>query len=116
MNKNKIPLSTSERNIIYMEIVTKLMEVEANNGGKKISLWELDTAEMKKFKVILNLYKDTGREFSGDIDFACIGRKLIYTLYNDRSKKTTAYLSEDKYFKSLEKKNKLVDKQTLEIK
>lgn len=103
------PLTSQERNRIYLEVVTGLMGVKVDN---KNYLWDLSDPAMKRFRVMMKLYLDYGKEFSGELDIESIGRKLIYTLYNDRSKKTVAYLSQDKYIKAKQAKEKQLERKT----
>ncbi len=106
-----IPLTPTERNRIYLEIATALMSTPIWTG-RDDTWWDSQDANMKRFRVMLKLYLDYGKEFSGDLAIVDkVGtlehhRTLIYQLYNDRNKKTTAYLSKDAYQKMKEKKVK----------
>jgi hypothetical protein len=103
---SKSPLTTDERNKIYLEIATGLMGVKMENG---CSIWEHNVPGVNRFKVMIKLYRDYGKEFSGELEIEGLDRKLIYGLHNDRSKKTTAYLSKDRYHKALKQKAKLTE-------
>jgi hypothetical protein len=99
------PLTYDERNKIYFEVVFSLMGLE---------IWELEDESIKKFKIMLKLYLDYGKEFSGELEIKSIDRKLIYNLHNDRNKKTVAYLSKDRYLKAMERRDKTINKQPVD--
>jgi hypothetical protein len=92
-----LSMDRSERNKIYMETMMQLMDME---------IWDLDDIGMKKFKIIMKLYLDKGMEFDGNINLDTISRKIIYKFFNDRRKKTYAYVSQKEYMKEREKLEK----------
>lgn len=92
-----LSMDRSERNKIYMEIMMQLMDMK---------IWDIDDIGMKKFKIIMKLYLDKGMEFDGNINLDTIGRKIIYKFFNDRIKKTYAYVSQKEYMKEKEKLDK----------
>jgi hypothetical protein len=94
-----IPLTSSEHNRIYNEVVVQLMAIKVYED-RDLTLWDCQDPDMKRFKVMFNLYRDYGKEFSGDLDMKIMKRKRVYNLYNDRRKKTTVFLSKDRYEKS----------------
>src|SRR5438874_7677884 len=98
------PLSKDERNKIYFEVMIGLMN---------LNIWDLNDESMQKFRVMMKLYLDHGMEFSGELNIDSIERKLIYNLYNDRNKKTVAYLSNDRYLKAVKAREKKLEKETL---
>lgn len=97
ISKGRQPLTYNERMGIYLEIMSSL---------SKLEIWDIDDESMKKFRIMMKLYVDYGQEFSGELDIASVGRRLIYNLYDDRNKKTVAYLSQDRYFKALKEREK----------
>jgi hypothetical protein len=90
------PMTLEERNQIYNEIVFALMGLKVYKN-KDIYIWDLDEPDMKRFKIMLKLYRDHGREFSGDFVIKAQKRKMIYNLYNNKEKKSTAYISKKEY-------------------
>jgi len=102
-----LSMDKSERNKIYIETMMQLMDME---------IWDLDDVGMKKFKIIMKLYLDKGMEFDGNINLDTISRKIIYKFFNDRRKKTYAYVSQKEYMKEREKLEKEVqDSNKLEV-
>ena len=97
ISKGQQPLTSNERVGIYLEIMSAL---------SKLEIWDLNDESMKKFRIMVKLYVDYGMEFSGELDIERVGRRLIYNLYNDRNKKTVAYLSQDRYFKAVKEREK----------
>ena len=82
------PLVRQDRVDLYIEIMLKLDELK---------LWDLSDRGIKRFKVIMNLWRDTGREFNGEVDISSEKRTIIYKFYNTRGKKTNVYISQDRY-------------------
>jgi len=99
------PLSKEERNAIYNEVAFGLINLD---------IWNIEDQGMKKFKIMMKLYLDHGKEFNGEIDLESLDRKLIYNLYNDRRKKTVAYLSKDRYLKAIKAREKQEEKKITE--
>jgi hypothetical protein len=75
-----------------------------------LEIWDIEDKNMQKFKIMMNLYRDNGIEFSGELEIYKLERKLIYSLYNDRNKKTVAYLSKDRYLKAKDRKSRIQEK------
>ena len=98
------PLSKDERNKIYFEVMLALMNLQ---------IWDLNDESMQKFRIMMKLYLDHGKEFSGELEIESIERKLIYNLYNDRRKKTVAYLSGDRYFKAIKAREKQQEREAI---
>lgn len=94
-------MTIEERNKIYNEIVFALMEMKVYKN-KDIYIWDLDEPDIKRFKIMLKLYRDHGREFSGDFIIKAQGRKMTYNLYNSRGKKSTACISKKIYKTEIE--------------
>jgi hypothetical protein len=107
-----IPLSVAERNKIYLEVATKLMDMKIWEGCEESYF---DLPELKRFKVMMKLYVDYGKEFTGELELNLPGtykdnsRKLIYRLYNDRTKKTVTYITGDQVIKARDRKIKRID-------
>jgi hypothetical protein len=89
---NNRPLTLEERNQIYNEIIFGLMSMKVYKR-ENMTVWDLDEPEMKRFKIMLKLYRDHGKEFSGEFVLKTMKRKMIYNLYNNFQKKTCAYIS-----------------------
>lgn len=98
------PMTQSERNKVYLEVVTGLMNMKVWQGRDE-SFWDLPDPNIKKYKIMLKLYLDYGKEFSGDFDIDIPGtnttQKLTYALYNDRNKNAVTYVSEPKTRKKI---------------
>ena len=94
--KEPQPMTFDERNKIYMEVMFGLMNIKVYEGSD-ISVWDLEEPDMKRFKVMFALYRDHGKEYSGEFAIQAQKRKLIYNLHNDRRKRTTAYISKKSY-------------------
>jgi ribosomal protein S10 len=77
------PLKDSERQYIYNQFITKLMEIDMLNS---------DLESIKKMKVMIKLYKDTGMEFKGELPLPH-GGKIFYELYKDHRRKTRIDIS-----------------------
>lgn len=107
-----VPLSVAERNKINLEVATQLMDMKVWQGCED-SYYDLP--DLKRFKVMMKLYVDYGKEFSGEIELNLPGthkdnvRKLIYRLWNDRNKKTVAYITGDQLMKARERKIQRID-------
>lgn len=92
-NNNTYEYMTFEdRNQIYNEIVFALTEMKVYKK-KNITIWELDEPDLKRFKIMLKLYRDYGKEFNGEFVINAQKRKMIYNLYNTKNKTTNAYIS-----------------------
>ncbi len=110
-----IPLTTAERNKIYLEVATKLMDMKIYQGCEESYF---DLPELKRFKVMMKLYVDYGKEFTGEVELNLRGthqdnsRKLIYRLYNDRNKKTVTFITGDQVIKSRERKIQRLSEET----
>lgn len=99
---NNRPLTQQERNNIYNEIILSLSCMKVYKF-EELTVWEIDDEpDMKKFKIMLKLFRDYGKEFTGQFIIKKMKRKLIYNLYNNFSKKTTAYISKCKYSDKIE--------------
>ena len=88
MPRDLTPLTRQDRVDLYIEIMLKLEELK---------LWNSTDRGIKRFKVIMNIWRDTGREFNGEVDISSEKRTIIYKLYNTRGKKTNVYISHDRY-------------------
>ena len=86
------PLTLSERNQIYNEIMFGLMNMKVYKH-ETITIWELEEPNMKRFKIMLKLFRDHGKEFKGEFVVETIKKKMCYNLCNNFQKKTTAYIS-----------------------
>ena len=93
---NQKLLTSSERNTIYNDVATQLMGMKIYEGND-LCVWDLTDPDMKRFKIMMNLYRDTGKEFVGDIEIKAMGRKLVYKLYNDKKQKTTVCISKHSF-------------------
>lgn len=76
----------NHRNTVYNDIAFRLMEV---------GIWDIPDEGIKKFKIMIGLYRDHAREFSGSIYMPTQERYLNYRLYNDKSKRSVAFISID---------------------
>lgn len=74
-----------DRDNIYNQFITKLISMD---------LLDSDIESIKKLKVIMKIYKDTGREFKGELDLPHNG-KIIYELYNDHRRQTHIDISKN---------------------
>jgi hypothetical protein len=89
------PLTIQERTNLYLEIMFKLEEIK---------IWNSGDPGMQRFRIMMKLWKDHGKEFEGDVNLETEGRKLIYKLYNDKNKRTVAYISRNAYIDEQKKK------------
>ena len=99
-HSNNRPLTLEERNQIYNEIIFGLMGMKVYKY-EQITVWDLEDPELKRFKIMLKLFRDHGKEFSGEFTIQTMKRKMIYNLHNNYAKKTTAYISK---YKPIERK------------
>ena len=72
---------------VYNEIVFGLINV---------GIYDIPDEGIRKFKIIMNLYRDHGREFDGEVYLASQDRTLIYRLYNTTKKRSVAYIKGQK--------------------
>lgn len=89
-------MNKSDRNTIYIETMLQLVEME---------LWNIDDVGMKRFKIIMKLYLDKGMEFQGNINLDSVRKKIIYKFYDNKQKKSIAYVSQKEYMKEYLKNN-----------
>lgn len=90
-----------QREQVYREIYLGLLANGLLDGIGSAGPGKTGHAEIERFKVMLRLYRDHGREFSGHFDLESIGRRFIYSLVNDRRKRSIAYLSQREYEKGV---------------
>jgi hypothetical protein len=89
-------LTEKQRENTYNEVMIGLMRIQVWQD-RSDSLWDLDDSNIKRFKIMMNLYRDHGKEFSGELEIKPMKRKLIYNLSNNQKKKTVAYISGEIY-------------------
>jgi len=92
---NNRPLVPKERNQIYNEIIFGLMGMKVYKN-EQITVWDLNDPELKRFKIMLKLFRDHGKEFKGEFIIQEMKRKMIYELHNNFAKKSTTYISKYK--------------------
>lgn len=78
------PMTYEERNHVYMDLVCKMIDY---------GLWDLNEDDIKRFKIMMKLYLDYGKEFTGEFRINKTGQRLIYEFHNTNKKKTTVYVS-----------------------
>ena len=79
------PFTQKDRDNVYNQFINKLMS---------INLFDSELESIKKLKVIMKLYKDSGMEFKGELLLPHNG-KIIYELYNDHRKQTKIDISKN---------------------
>jgi hypothetical protein len=74
-----------DRDNVYNQFISKLVS---------INLLDSELEAIKKLKVIMKIYKDTGMEFKGELELPHNG-KIIYELYNDHRRQTHIDISKN---------------------
>lgn len=87
----KHQLSDQERSYLYNKFMNKLKEVDIVDI---VDIVDNESENIKKIKVMMKLFKDSGMEFNGEL-YLTSTLKIVYNLYNTNEKESEVVLLEN---------------------